>query len=465
MCRTQQRQGRRCLSGIMFNEFGLKQIKLFFLVVLTPLCLFAQKIKFERQWLQAPKKFASQLEGSFAIDTIHVFLPSSVGKNVTVLENGYAIAEIKNPASWKKTQQFKADTVSFVYTQYPKDKSFWLTDYNLLLAERLKALFKLDSTLNIPSVFYKIILQTSCNSDKEARQMFHGITIHVSPVPDVDSLTVRRTPTPENIAPKSSPVGVKKTEENILESKKIGSFINNNGGMLDSTVYNVFDRHPEWKKTLVVMDWTGSMYPYGGQAVLWHSLNFKTSGMKYFVFFNDGNAEKRKKIGRTRGIYFEKAENLKKVISLLSKVKTKGNGGDTEENDIEAILKGIQKYPDFENLVLIADNNSCIRDFCLINELKVPVKIILCGTYAGINPQFLNLAYKTGGSIHTIEDDIYDIYNQTKSDATILIDGTEYRFNTKRDLFEYTIKPDKDDPHYCEPFYKKKNCHCEKIIN
>ena len=182
-----------------------------------------------------------------------------------------------------------------------------------------------------------------------------------------------------------------------------------------------------------------------------------------FVFFNDGNMERRKKIGRTRGIYFEKAENINKVISLLSKVKAKGNGGDPEENDLEAIIKGIQKYPDFKEVILIADNNSCMRDYCLFKEIKVPLKIILCGTYTGINPQYINLAYKTGGSIHTIEDDISDFYNKTQSDAIFMIDELEYRFDKKRDLFEYVAKTDKTDPHYCEPFYKKRNCKCESI--
>lgn len=170
-----------------------------------------------------------------------------------------------------------------------------------------------------------------------------------------------------------------------------------------------------------------------------------------------------KKIGKTRGVYFEKAENINKIIGLLSKVKAKGNGGDPEENDVEAILKGIQKYPDFKNLILIADNNSCMRDYCLVKDIKVPVKVVLCGTYSGINPQYINLAYKTKGSIHTIEDDISDFYNRTNTDATFMIDGSEYRYNTKRDLFEYLTKPDKDDPHFCEPFYKKKKCKCEKL--
>ena len=108
----------------------------------------------------------------------------------------------------------------------------------------------------------------------------------------------------------------------------------------------------------------------------------------------------------------------------MSKVKAKGNGGDPEENDVEAILKGIQKYPDFKNLILIADNNSCMRDYCLVKDIKVPVKVVLCGTYSGINPQYINLAYKTKGSIHTIEDDISDFYNRTNTDATFMIDGS-----------------------------------------
>ena len=435
------------------------------MAALWPVCLLAQSQKFEKKWLAQPKKFASQIESCFTVDSIPIFIRTTSTLSTIVLENGYATSGIKNADEWETTNRdIKVDSISFVYTQYPKEKSFWLTNYNALLAARMVALFTLDSTLNNKNIFYRIVLQTNCNSDKEARLMFHGITIHTTPLA-VKSIKDTVRPSPENIAPLPGTVQLtKKDDENILESKKINNFINSNGGMLDSTVYNVLERHTDWKKTLVVMDWTGSMYPYGSQAVLWHSLNFKKSGMKYFVFFNDGNSDKNKRVGRTGGVYFEKAENLKKLVNLLSKVKAKGSGGDTEENDLEAIAKGIQKFPDFENVVLIADNNSCIRDFCLIDEIKVPVKIILCGTYSSINPQYLNLAYKTGGSIHTIEDDIFDIYNHTKSDATLLIDGNEYRFNSKRDLFEYIVMPEKDDPHYCEPFYKKKRCKCESII-
>ncbi len=432
-----------------------------FTILLMAVQSFSQQVKFHQEWLDNPAKYSTEIEEVFTSDTIDTFQKEEY-KSFAILENGYAKSKIKNTADWKGIPSgFYADTIIFIYTQYPKNINFWLTNYHTLLAQRLKNLFKLSPDLNSEQTKFKILLQTSCNTDDEAKKMFHGIAIHLAPI---KSEPVKQQ---ENIIKQQvyddTLKNNKHTDQNTITTRKINSFIANNGGITDSVVYKIFSRHPEWDNCLVIMDWTGSMYPYGAQAVLWHSLNLKQSGIKYFVFFNDGNMEKRKKIGRTRGVYFEKAENINKIIGLLSKVKAKGNGGDPEENDVEAILKGIQKYPDFKNLILIADNNSCMRDYCLVKDVKVPVKVVLCGTYSGINPQYINLAYKTKGSIHTIEDDISDFYNRTNTDATFMIDGSEYRYNTKRDLFEYLAKPDKDDPHFCEPFYKKKKCKYEKL--
>lgn len=432
-----------------------------FALLLIAVQSYSQQVKFHQEWLDNPAKYSSEIEDIFTSDTLRTFQREEY-KTFTILENGYAKSQIKNTADWKGIPSgFYADTIIFIYTQYPKNINFWLTNYHTLLAQRLKNLFKLSPDLNNEHTVYKILLQTDCNTDEEAKKMFHGIAIHLA---TIKSESVKQQ---ENIIKQQvyddSLKNIKHSDQNTIATRKINSFIANNGGITDSVVYKIFSRHPEWDNCLVIMDWTGSMYPYGAQAVLWHSLNLKQSGIKYFVFFNDGNMEKRKKIGKTRGVYFEKAENINKIIGLLSKVKAKGNGGDPEENDVEAILKGIQKYPDFKNLILIADNNSCMRDYCLVKDIKVPVKVVLCGTYSGINPQYINLAYKTKGSIHTIEDDISDFYNRTNTDATFMIDGSEYRYNAKRDLFEYLAKPDKDDPHFCEPFYKKKKCKCEKL--
>ena len=110
--------------------------------------LFAQEKKFNDEWLSSPKKFASEIENAFETELIPVYtsVPST---DQIILENGYAQSQLKNSGLWKPlNQNFKIDTVSLIYTQYPKDKNFWLTDYHLLLAQRLKILFQLDGELN-----------------------------------------------------------------------------------------------------------------------------------------------------------------------------------------------------------------------------------------------------------------------------------------------------------------------------
>ena len=158
------------------------------------------------------------------------------------------------------------------------------------------------------------------------------------------------------------------------------------------------------------MDWTASMYHRGGEVMLWHLLNFQKSDLHYFVFFNDGDDTPnfQKGIGKTAGIYTQKATKIEQLLKLFEYVKSKGNGGDAPENDIEAILKGIEQFPKAKQIVLIADNLSCVRDTRLIDKIKLPVKVVLCGytEKMGANPHYVALAARTGGSIHTLKHDI-----------------------------------------------------------
>lgn len=176
---------------------------------------------------------------------------------------------------------------------------------------------------------------------------------------------------------------------------------------MDSTVFNVLGRHPEWTKASLVLDWTGSMYGYGAEAILWHAMNEERSGIEQVFFFNDGdNKKNRKKVpGYTGGVYQVAAKPAEKAMKYFQKVKQKGNGGDSPENDIEALITAISKAPEAKEIILVADNMSCIRDFALLSCLNRPVRIILCGTQRGINHQYLNVAWKTQGSVHTKQSD------------------------------------------------------------
>jgi len=216
-------------------------------------------------------------------------------------------------------------------------------------------------------------------------------------------------------------------------NKEVDYFLMNYGGTED-VVAKVLDRHPEWKNILAVNDWTGSMYGYGAQVLRWHLLNFMKSGIKFLTLFNDGDDKNtnEKIIGETGGIYSEKADNILKLIDLFNLIMLKGGGGDGPENDIEAILVAMDKYTDFSEIILIADNNSCVRDIELADKIDRPVKVILCGydPRTGINPDYIFLAKITGGGIYTIDQDIEDIATATDEKGK-LVNFSDKRFKLR----------------------------------
>ena len=105
----------------------------------------------------------------------------------------------------------------------------------------------------------------------------------------------------------------------------------------------------------------------------------------------------------------------------------KGHGGDAPENPIEAILFGLSKSGKVEDVILIADNWAKARDLKLLSKVKVPVRVILCGVYDGmeISEDYLNIAYKTKGSVHTIEKDITNLIKQS-SGKKFNVNGVDY---------------------------------------
>jgi len=198
----------------------------------------------------------------------------------------------------------------------------------------------------------------------------------------------------------------------------------------NSVVFNVLKRNKQWKNKLIVADLTGSMYPYAQQVSTWMKLHFmKDSTSQHFAFFNDGDKKRDedKKVGATGGVYHCKAKTVDELVSTMELTIKKGQGGDAPENVIEAIIYGLNKSGKVEDVVLIADNWAKVRDIKMLARIKVPVRVILCGVYEGmeINEDYLNIAYKTKGSVHTIEQDITDLMKQSK-DKKFNINGVDY---------------------------------------
>ena len=173
------------------------------------------------------------------------------------------------------------------------------------------------------------------------------------------------------------------------------------------------------------------MTPYIAQYLLWLKLNFNGNKKQNYVFFNDGNGFKKrdKPIGSTGGMYYtENKLGYGHVVKIISKAIQNGNCNyEIQENDIEAVLGGINKFPNSKSIILIADNNAPPRDFELIKELNIPVKVILCGTKNSvIQEKYIDLAYGTKGSLHTIEEDLEDVFEQKEGNIFEFF-GTKYQ--------------------------------------
>ncbi len=218
-----------------------------------------------------------------------------------------------------------------------------------------------------------------------------------------------------------------------FESRSSDNETNLSPNVLDTAnnvVFNVLKRNTQWKNKLIVADLTGSMYPYAQQMSTWLKLHFvKDTTSQHFVFFNDGDKKRDedKKIGATGGLYHCKAKNIDDLISTMELTIKKGQGGDAPENVIEAIIYGLNKSGKVEDVVLIADNWAKVRDIKMLARVKVPVRVVLCGVYEGmeINEDYLNIAYKTKGSVHTIEQDITDLMKQSTG-KKFNINGVDY---------------------------------------
>ncbi|MDZ4757849.1 MAG: hypothetical protein SGJ10_06895 [Bacteroidota bacterium] len=398
---------------------GIKRVSAFFNIVLFCFLAKAQQPiipKFSDRMLEKPNLYTSELEAIFKVsETKKVFTRNL--KDMVVLENGYAQHNIKNIKDWLMLkEEYQAHTIDVVYTKYPKDREFWLTDYHELLVKRLKELFKFDSALNDVNIKFNIILQTSCETQDEAKAMFHGFIIRYA--------KRKAKPSPK---PDAGMTPVQRVDRYLVEV----------GGLQDSFVWRTLAEHPSWKNALVVMDMTGSMYQYSPQVLLWHLKNTATSGIKYLCYFNDGDKkqEKDKLIGVTGGIYFIEAAKAEKASRMLYTVMRAGYGGETlDENDCEALIEAQKHFEGFDELILVADNTP-IRDYELLSKIKHPVRVILTGCEWGINVEYINLAYRTGGSVYTISDDINDILSKAQ-DGVLSIGQNKYKLNSKSNLFE-----------------------------
>jgi len=329
-----------------------------------------------------------------------------------LLKMDYASFFIQNPEVWKNENHLKSIyQIDIIYTKYPFHKKDWITNYDSLLNHRIKAICALEPAINPSKIKWNLVLQTNCKTETEAKNLFHGAILHY---------IEQSAPIEPNNSSSS------KTEE-VIASSNIDELMSGNYEFPDSTVFKVLERNADWKNILVVTDWTASMYQFGAQAALWHARSLEEKRVAQFVFFNDGDNKRIKKIGKTGGIYFCHP-NQKHIVQVMKKVQRNGQGGDCAENDLEATITAINKCKSYSELILIADNKSPVKDMLLLSKINIPVHIIVCGCKRGqaIRHDYLQIASSTGGSVHTFDEDIWNL-SEIKEGEKVTIQDVDYQ--------------------------------------
>ena len=167
-----------------------------------------------------------------------------------------------------------------------------------------------------------------------------------------------------------------------------------------------------YDSAVYVLDVTCSMDPYIEEYLLWLSLMNNSQKVYGGVFFNDGDgrADTTKVAGSTGGVRLVPRQ-MDEITEVLVNSISYGCSGDEPENDLEALLFAQSEYPDAKQLILIADNNSAVRDIELLPLLQKPVHIILCspsplGEHNFPHEDYVNIAIATNGSISSLDDDL-----------------------------------------------------------
>lgn len=316
----------------------------------------------------------------------------------------------------------KVVRVDLVYTDYPVGRNFDKLNLNRLIELRkfMPALFE-----DVTATAWHVIAQEDGKNRREAAKLFHGFVLHLE---DTEEKKKEVEVSEGEIAELEE--AKKKEVRRKKDSTAITSLLAEDFVTKDSLIFNIFDRNPNWQDILVVNDWTGSMHPYGIELLVWYRLNTeKRKNIKQFVFFNDGDAKftSDKEIGSTGGIYPAKSTDLKDVMQSMLTSMQNGLGGDSPENDIEALLEAQKICPDCKELILIADARAPVRDIELAEKVNKPVRIILCGAEKGIVKDYLWLAYKTKGTLHTLREDIRSL-TALKPGGLFSIGETKIRF-------------------------------------
>ncbi len=394
------------------------------LFILFPTLTFAQNVHFPSEILDNPIQNKDKFDKLTAKIEVPVFRKNELA-NTILLETDYVSSTIKNPKSWPNSTDYKVSQINLVFSKYPADIETWKTNYYVLMANRYKELFKIDSRFNNSTIKYYVVLQTNCQSENEARKLFHGFEIMYT----------------------------KSTKPNLIQrDSKLAAYMNKTGGIKNTELYDVLSGLSV-DSTLLVMDCTGSMTSFKNQLLMYID-QFKGEKGVCVSLFNDDRS-KGNTIGYSGGvkakIFYSSTQLMNQYDSLDL---TLPNNPDIPENDVEAIVTGIKTFPFVKRVILFRDQESCVRDIDMIKCVQIPVYVFADEISKYPNSHTFQIAAITGGAAY-IGNGIWLKASDIKSGGIFQVGYYQYEYSSTNNLVErYPQKALYYQP--CENHYKNK---------
>ena len=192
-----------------------------------------------------------------------------------------------------------------------------------------------------------------------------------------------------------------------------------------------------WSAKRIVANIDCSMYQYIDELMVWNYSDEEEQKNNTYWLFNgfQNNSKKSETDHHKRGIYNVSKNDVEGFCNTIDKFVNFSCSGNRLENVVEALIIGAENKPENEELLFIADNFSDVSDLHKLDELTVPVRVLLTDSEYGINEHYLEIAYKTGGSVHTVFEDIPSKKLQSLEDGQQLQIGKHaYQFYKGRFL-------------------------------
>ena len=90
----------------------------------------------------------------------------------------------------------------------------------------------------------------------------------------------------------------------------------------------------------------------------------------------------------------------------------------------------MKKFKDAESIILIGDSYAPVKVIVLLKNISKPVHVVVCGDAQYIHPDYLEIAFKTGGSIHRMKDELD--FSKTPENKAVTFGGIEYEIKQRQ---------------------------------